>query len=214
MNKKLGFTLAEVLVTLGIIGVVASMTIPTLIQNIQDNANAAAAKKTFSVLSNATNLIINDNGGIFANVFANSTDIRDAYANKMHVVKKCNNSLYDGCWAMDWKSGPNWTYVQSPGFVLNDGTFVFFSFQSANSFSCTATSYLAQSVCGEVYVDTNGAKNPNTAGKDILLFVIYKDRLRLGATNQDYYSSSNTAVGGYYGCPNGTNPLQCQLNLF
>ena len=33
MTKRFGFTLAEVLITLGIIGVVAAMTIPTLIHN-------------------------------------------------------------------------------------------------------------------------------------------------------------------------------------
>lgn len=33
--KKTGFTLAEVLITLGIIGVVAAMTLPSLIQSVQ-----------------------------------------------------------------------------------------------------------------------------------------------------------------------------------
>lgn len=36
--KKYGFTLAEVLITLGIIGVVAALTIPTLMQNYKDRA--------------------------------------------------------------------------------------------------------------------------------------------------------------------------------
>lgn len=36
--KRYGFTLAEVLITLGIIGVVAALTIPTLIQNYKDRA--------------------------------------------------------------------------------------------------------------------------------------------------------------------------------
>ena len=44
MSKK-GFTLAEVLITLSIIGVVAALTVPTLVRNYEDAANAAKAKK-------------------------------------------------------------------------------------------------------------------------------------------------------------------------
>ncbi len=53
MNKKFGFTLAEVLITLGIIGVVAAMTIPTLIQNTNSVKFATQFKKDISTLSQA-----------------------------------------------------------------------------------------------------------------------------------------------------------------
>ena len=43
--KKIGFTLAEVLITLAIIGVVAVMTIPTLIANYQKKATATKVKR-------------------------------------------------------------------------------------------------------------------------------------------------------------------------
>ena len=43
---RLAFTLAEVLITLGIIGIVAEMTIPTLMNNVQDQAFKAAWKKS------------------------------------------------------------------------------------------------------------------------------------------------------------------------
>ena len=45
MKKRFGFTLAEVLITLGIIGVVAAMTIPTLIQNTNSVKFATQFKK-------------------------------------------------------------------------------------------------------------------------------------------------------------------------
>lgn len=51
--KKSGFTLAEVLITLGIIGVVAAMTIPTLMMNYQKQVWESKLKKTFSVATNA-----------------------------------------------------------------------------------------------------------------------------------------------------------------
>ena len=53
MNKKYGFTLAEVLITLGIIGVVAAMTIPTLIANTNSARFRSQFKKSISTLSQA-----------------------------------------------------------------------------------------------------------------------------------------------------------------
>lgn len=53
MKRKNGFTLAEVLITLGIIGVVAAMTIPTLMQTQRKIATQFALKKFYSQRSNA-----------------------------------------------------------------------------------------------------------------------------------------------------------------
>jgi len=53
MKKRFGFTLAEVLITLGIIGVVAAMTIPTLIQNTNSTRFVTQFKKSVSTLSQA-----------------------------------------------------------------------------------------------------------------------------------------------------------------
>lgn len=55
MKKRSGFTLAEVLITLGIIGVVAAMTIPTLIQNTNSAKFSAQFKKSVSTLSQVSN---------------------------------------------------------------------------------------------------------------------------------------------------------------
>ncbi|MBQ8459829.1 type II secretion system protein [bacterium] len=52
-GKKVAFTLAEVLITLGIIGVVAAMTIPTLIANTQGQRVRSQFKKTLSTLNQA-----------------------------------------------------------------------------------------------------------------------------------------------------------------
>ncbi len=53
MTKKFGFTLAEVLITLGIIGVVAAMTIPNLIANTNSAKFRSQFKKTLSTLNQA-----------------------------------------------------------------------------------------------------------------------------------------------------------------
>lgn len=54
--KKLAFTLAEVLITLGIIGVVAAMTIPTLVTNADKKATATKLKVFYSKINQAVKL--------------------------------------------------------------------------------------------------------------------------------------------------------------
>ena len=60
--KRNAFTLAEVLITLGIIGVVASMTLPTLIQNNKNKEVEARLKKVYSVMNQAIMMSEKDNG--------------------------------------------------------------------------------------------------------------------------------------------------------
>lgn len=75
---KSGSTLAEVLITLGIIGIVAAMTLPNLIQNYQKQATANKVKKFYTNLSQAIRLSEIDNGE-FRNW--NVTDANDLYDN-------------------------------------------------------------------------------------------------------------------------------------
>ena len=56
--KHKAFTLAETLITIGIIGVVAAMTIPTLIKNYKAQVTATKLKKTYSILSQAMNAAV------------------------------------------------------------------------------------------------------------------------------------------------------------
>lgn len=63
-NRKLGFTLAEVLITLGIIGVVAALTLPNLIAKYQRTVTVNKVKKFYTVMSAATNIAIAENGSM------------------------------------------------------------------------------------------------------------------------------------------------------
>ena len=56
MTKRFGFTLAEVLITLGIIGVVAAITMPTLIQNHRKNVHLTQLKSWYSEIGNAVSM--------------------------------------------------------------------------------------------------------------------------------------------------------------
>ena len=61
-SSKEGFTLAEVLITLGIIGIVAALTIPTLVAKFQEKALVSQFKKTYSMLNQALQLANYENG--------------------------------------------------------------------------------------------------------------------------------------------------------
>ena len=61
-GKKCAFTLAEVLITLGIIGIVAAMTMPILVGKYQKSVHINQMKKTYSVFSNAFLLAREDYG--------------------------------------------------------------------------------------------------------------------------------------------------------
>lgn len=63
-SRKIAFTLAEVLVTLGIIGVVAAITMPTLIDNHQKKVAATRLEKFYSMMSQAVYQWVGDTGFI------------------------------------------------------------------------------------------------------------------------------------------------------
>lgn len=77
MQNKSGFTLAEVLITLGIIGVVAAMTIPTLMTNTTASQFKTAYKKSLSSLKQ----------GITMNVAMDDFDLRDLAADETGGAK-------------------------------------------------------------------------------------------------------------------------------
>ena len=81
MFRKKGFTLAEVLITLGIIGMIAEMTIPTLMNNVGNQVFKVGLKKSYSVLSQATVDVMNENSGTMVGVSTTGNNgLRDAYA--------------------------------------------------------------------------------------------------------------------------------------
>lgn len=63
-NLTFGFTLAEVLITLGIVGVVATMTLPSVINHYQKQATALKVKKFYNMINNTINRSIVDNGDV------------------------------------------------------------------------------------------------------------------------------------------------------
>ncbi len=102
MTRRFGFTLAEVLITLGIIGVVAALTMPTLINSTRGMQNRVAFKKALSVISQAVtlNLALDDyDFNVAAGTDATPTtdvSIYNIFRNRMSVVKAAESGMgYD-----------------------------------------------------------------------------------------------------------------------
>lgn len=64
-NKFLGFTLAEVLITIGIIGVVSAITIPSLLTNVRNKDLQAQLKKTYSEWNQVAMQFMNDHENLY-----------------------------------------------------------------------------------------------------------------------------------------------------
>ncbi len=90
-----GFTLAEVLITLGIIGVVAALTIPTLLANYKEKVLVTSAKKLYNQTFNAVNKYNAENGtvGDYSYFWISNTGVTGgtlmALAKELNAVKVC-----------------------------------------------------------------------------------------------------------------------------
>ena len=106
-----GFTLAEVLITLGIIGVVAAMTMPTLINSTQGAQYKTAFKKSLTVLSQAVvmNIALNDydlSQVVAGENYEDTADdaegtpgaqtLYDLFSNRLNIVRTANTSEFQG----------------------------------------------------------------------------------------------------------------------
>ena len=168
MTKRFGFTLAEVLITLGIIGVVAAMTMPTLINSTQGAQYKSAFKKALSALSQAVTLNVALDEVDFGDMDGSNTKMSTILSQRMNVVRTETTALADteykiGNSANDVTSGANTTLF------MNDGIMFQFPDTVGQTTKCTkdtsvsgvgAWNITTQKACSG-FIDVNGTKGPN-----------------------------------------------------
>lgn len=168
-----GFTLAEVLITLGIIGVVAGMTIPNLMTQIQDRQFKEAAKEAYSKTSQVIQQMMQDQGGSLAYYNNTVNSFKPVFMPYFKVVKDCNSSdcVPDSTASTIYTSlagdRANTTSLGADGqFVTADG--MFYNIQNNPS---SYTDII-------IVVDVNGyEKGPNVYGRDTFAFSLLNDKL-------------------------------------
>ena len=200
-ERKKGFTLAEVLITIGIIGVVAAMTLPTVINETRDKEYAAARKKALATIGEAVRLITIQGDIRYAE---NAGDFVENYLKKqLQIVKTCSNSNLRDCGIEtepnkmvslaekkmtmpttinDLAPGMSNGLATDPastsyGFVMSNGYSVnLFYNPSCLSDDKDANHWGQDRVCVNAIYDMNGLGQPNEVGKDIgFVTILYPD---------------------------------------
>lgn len=204
MRQK-AFTLAEVLITLGIIGVVAALTMPSLIANMQKKELQTALQKAYSTLSQALTLYENDNGLPMIPQNIGTQQLKSILMKYIKVAKDCGFGAESN--AADKACMPNKAYVNDPDnykdiyktfngksniqygyfddgqFVMNDSMFVMIE---NNMYYNHYFLFIS--------VDVNGFnKKPNRLGQDLFMFQIDDNGklLPMGAEGTNFYSEND-----------------------
>ncbi len=166
------------LITLGIIGVVAAMTLPTITQKTQDKQTVSKLKKVYSVLSQAYLMAVNENGtpdtwGAGGMYEPESHKIMaQNFAKYMKVMRNCINMSNSDVAINCSEMFSNTDYYAAVR--LNDGSTVIFRIWDGECTTKYGSSKPLQNVCGRFAVDLNGNDKPNEYGKDIFTFYVTK----------------------------------------
>ncbi len=188
-GMRAAFTLAEVLITLAVIGVVAALTLPGLIQNHNEKA-WSTAKDLWEKKLTETVRRMNTDGVMTGH---NTTeDFMDTFKQYMKVIKTCDNTDINKCYSpkvvttgknddpmeietdsltsassmglKEWQTNTN-----TMSFVVADGTTVIMAYQPECPYADPIEDTGSQVSCMGYMVDINGKKGPNRVGKDIQL---------------------------------------------
>lgn len=199
------FTLAEVLITLGIIGIVAALTIPVIINKINFIAYKVQLKQEYSRALSAIRLMAEDNEREYTCYYDNSGIVKadncPAFWNDFFKYRKLSHV----CDAKDYTCRPN--YVKNNNIISNNG---------GTAGNCTLFAHMAKGYVlenGVIYypwidpiwsgsgcfpaiftVDVNGMKGPNKYGYDVFYVHFYKSGGRIYFSNKT--CSSPVEKGG------------------
>ena len=191
--RKTGFTLAEVLITLGIIGIVAALTLPAFISNVQGRIQAKRVENINQKLSKVTDKMAVQSGLIgYPDTMAFVQEMKK----HMSIAKVCDNSHLSECWgttevdvgkdkpweisktktAKTLKIGEPDNWADTVGIVTADGTPMILSYDKECNFdpNNAGLQYNQSSgksnslVCLSGVFDWNGGAKPNKLGDDVI----------------------------------------------
>lgn len=174
MVKK-GFTLAEVLITLGIIGLIAAMTLPAVINKTKRKQDSVKIKKFYSIMTQAVLLSAIDNGSPAE--WTINSPIRDNSGTIIDRQTEAVLTFFNTYFAPYVK-----TLEQGTD---EDGTYAYVAFADGSIL------YLSNGNCIDMIYDTNGTKDPNEYGRD------WFDFLFCNKNYNEEYIKENLYFGAY-----------------
>ncbi len=198
-NKRFGFTLAEVLITLGVIGVVAALTLPSVMSNYQKKLIAKQLEKTYADLENLIKSSEVDNGSFEEWDYSlPARDFTEKYfmpyiqltpCDSHTPVGRCfqtvNHTWYRTYGALETSGA----ILLSPKYILKDGRSICIYVYQA-MYNTQMLKYVW------FIVDVNGPRGKSELGKDVFYFTLYNytyGKKHRGLKLGDIY----TAYGGY-----------------
>lgn len=199
MNKrKFGFTLGEVLMTLGVIGIIAAMTMPVLVENVNESKYRSLLKSFYSKYSVNLDSILTtageDNGSSPCDSFDCFNDITAStfVTSELFNAAPCTScssvTLLPGTIPNGFDAGEIYSLANGMTMNIMPNSSGSCSADTNNS-NFTATygnDNLSLDVCALVIVDVNGNKRPNNFHQDQFAFYILssKDIKKYAAATQ------------------------------
>lgn len=186
--------MAEVLITLGIIGVVAAITIPNLITEHQKRTTVTKLQKAISVMNQAYRLSYDDVGEVSiedAAAMGSKEYFNKYWAPYIKVLLYCDT--YETCGYKTYFFD-TFNYTNKPnilpagygtGFITMDGVFVNIR---------TIAGQDAGRASGQIFVDLNGAQEPNMLGKDVFMLERRIDGEKGGVVLPFFSTSSDEQI--------------------
>lgn len=219
---KKAFTLAEIIITVGIIGIIAAITISTLMNNFKKNEYASALKNSFAQFNQVLAIMAQEHGcvddlkctGLFANGVSNDTMGKE-FVKYFKILKDCGVTTNQKCWADKMNNFYDGTstsilYINAYNhykFVTIDGVSYAINNYGKNceqDWGNAAVPYM-QGTCAELIIDVNGAKGPNYRGRDAFWFYITnKKGARLYPTG-----GRGDNISGWW---KNANPVRCSAS--
>ncbi len=183
---KMAFTLAEVLITLGVIGVVAALTLPTLIQNYEKHVITNRLKVNFNIMSNVVRMAEAHSGEIAEwDLVSNAKQEYETTSNRalrVQIAKKYIMPYLTGAQLTEtttlkqlgyktpivFPDGSVWFNLDNSGPIirLNNGTVILLAADTSPQDPVTGKMIVRGMV---LYMDINGPQGKNTVGKDIFV---------------------------------------------
>ena len=96
ISKRVAFTLAEVLITLGVIGVVAALTMPTLLKNIAERSNSEAQANLAQKITKSMDLMRADGG--LERTYNSTDEFVDEFSKYIKISTRCDADHIADCW--------------------------------------------------------------------------------------------------------------------
>ena len=195
------FTLAEVLLTLVIIGVLAAIAIPSLMQTTQRQEFVSGLKKAHSTLTNALYKINLKNGypqGDYS--YLDEQNFLDEFSTVTNVVKQCDS--YNSCFGngkgfnqvYKTLSGASPTTQPGKAIILSDGEMYTYKNMPPSGVHGLSSKDKNNTI-GRIVVDINGQKKPNRYGYDTFIFYLVDEKGIVPAGNYTTSDCNKTDKG-------------------